>query len=370
MRKKITTEMFIEKIKKIFKDKYDYSKVNYVDYLTPICLIDAETNEEKYITPKGLLKHYQGDKILKMTTEEFIQKAKAIHGDKYDYSKTKYYDYNTNVIITCPIHGDFEQKPNSHLQGCGCKKCNYKLINKKRIYNNEIFVKKAKEVHGDKYDYSKINYVNKRTKVCIICPEHGEFWQNPSNHLNGNGCPVCKLEKSKLTTEKFIEKAKAIHGDKYDYSKVDYKNNTTKVCIICPVHGEFWQVASYHLCGSGCPSCSESKGEKMCAKFLKEQNICFERQKKMEWLGNQRLDFYLSDYNVAIEYQGRQHYVPIDFAGRGKKVAEKLLNDNIERDKRKKEICTEHGLKIFYIKYDENITEKLKSLLLEILNEK
>ena len=105
------------------------------------------------------------------------------------------------------------------------------------------FIEKAKKVHGDKYDYSKVEYVNSRTKICIICPQHGEFWQTPNAHLMKEGCPKCKGENvskvNRRTTNEFIEKAKKVHGDKYDYSKVDYKNNSTKVCIICPIHGEF-----------------------------------------------------------------------------------------------------------------------------------
>ena len=120
----------------------------------------------------------------------------------------------------------------------------------------EKFIEKANNKHGDKYDYSKVEYKNAHTKVCIICKEHGEFWQTPSNHLAGHGCQKCKTDKvinhNKLSTEIFIEKCKKLHGDKYDYSKVNYINNYTKVCIICPKHGEFWQIPSDHLRGCGC----------------------------------------------------------------------------------------------------------------------
>ena len=111
------------------------------------------------------------------------------------------------------------------------------------------FIEKAKAVHGDKYDYSKVEYVKAKEKVCIICQEHGEFWQTPNNHLRGEGCPFCYGSK-KLTTEEFISKAKQIHGNKYDYSNVNYVNKYTKVCIICPEHGEFWQKPSNHLKGN------------------------------------------------------------------------------------------------------------------------
>lgn len=107
----------------------------------------------------------------------------------------------------------------------------------------EVFVEKAKKVHGNTYDYSKVNYINAHTKICIICSEHGEFWQTPNNHLNGKGCPICGRkkvkEKQRDTYEEFVQKANKVHGDEYDYSKVNYINSQSKVCIVCPIHGNF-----------------------------------------------------------------------------------------------------------------------------------
>ena len=125
-----------------------------------------------------------------------------------------------------------------------------------RKLTTEEFVQKAREVHGDKYDYSKVEYKNNKEKVCIICKEdgHGEYFKEPSKHLGGQGCPKCS-GKAKLTTEEFIEKVRRIHSDKYDYSKVEYKNNKEKICIICPEHGEFYQTPNSHLQGRGCPKC-------------------------------------------------------------------------------------------------------------------
>jgi protein-arginine kinase activator protein McsA len=123
-----------------------------------------------------------------------------------------------------------------------------------KIDRKERFIIKANEKHGEKYDYSKLEYVDAHTKVCIICPKHGEFWQTPNSHLNGCGCPKCGGNKS-LTTEEFIEKAKQIHGEKYDYSKVEYVNANTKVYVICPIHGEFWVTPANHLRERGCSQC-------------------------------------------------------------------------------------------------------------------
>ena len=184
-----------------------------------------------------------------MNKEEFIIKARKIHGDKYDYSKVKYVNNITKICIICLEHGEFWQIPSNHLRGFGCKKCSGNFLDK------NIFIEKAKQTHGDKYDYSKIDYKNNHTKVIIICPEHGEFHQNPSSHLKGVGCPKCNGG-VKFTQEEFLKKSKEVHNDKYDYSKVEYKNCNTKVCIVCPEHGEFLQSPNKHLRGQKCPKCS------------------------------------------------------------------------------------------------------------------
>ena len=188
----------------------------------------------------------------KLTTEEFIRRAKEIHGDKYDYSKVEYVNCETKVCIICPEHGEFRIRPTKHLSGKGCQQC----VHRSYKYTTSEFIEKAREFHGDKYDYSKVKYVNQSTKVCIICPEHGEFWQFPNNHLNGFGvCPKCS-RRERLTTEEFIRKAKEVHGDKYYYNKVKYTNTKTNVCIVCPEHGEFWQNPVSHLRGNGCSICN------------------------------------------------------------------------------------------------------------------
>ena len=191
-----------------------------------------------------------------MTTEEFITKARAIHGAKYDYSKVEYVGHDKKVCIICPKHGEFYKTFHNHLRGQGCPIC--KREEKSRSFS---FVEKAKIVHGDEYNYEKANFVNVRTKVCIICPKHGEFWQNPKSHLQGSKCPICAGRKS-FGKEEFIERAQKTHGNFYDYSKVQYVNLQTKVCIVCPKHGEFWQVASCHILGYRCPQCAREKSRK------------------------------------------------------------------------------------------------------------
>ena len=157
----------------------------------------------------------------------------------------------------------------------------------------DLFINKAKKVHGDKYDYSKVDYVNSQTKVCIICPEHGEFWQTPAEHVRGKSCPLCanikRGSKKRLTIEEFINKAKKVHGNKYDYSKVEYKNASTKVCIICPEHGEFMQIPMAHINGEGCPKCA--------GKMLKTEDII----KKFKQVHGWKYDY------SKVEYKTIQH---------------------------------------------------------------
>lgn len=197
-------------------------------------------------------------------TEDFITKSQTIHGDnRYDYSKVKYINAKTNVVIICKKHGEFYQSPDSHLQKRGCKKCGIDNIKLKQRSNAPEFIKKAIDVHGDKYDYLNVDYVNNSTKIVIVCKIHGEFNQRPSDHLSGKACNKCGNNKIKLknqsNTTKFIEKAVNVHGEKYDYSMVDYVNNSTEITIVCGTHGEFNQTPQNHLAGCGCKLCGKNK---------------------------------------------------------------------------------------------------------------
>ena len=306
-----------------------------------------------------------------LNTEMFIEKAKSIHGDKYDYSKVEYNGCFEKICIICPKHGEFWQTPSSHLQGYGCKKCSTEKNHITQKHSKEDFIKMSCKIHGNKYDYSKVEYNDSRTKVCIICPEHGEFWQTPDNHLRGHGCQKCNIfrlnEKTRMAKEDFIEKSIKIHGDKYDYSNVEYVNCDTPVKIICKIHGEFWQTPYNHLHKSGCPYCRESKLEKYICKILFENKINFNRQKRFDWLGKQSLDFYLPDYNIAIECQGRQHFEPINYFG-GKSAFEyRKRLDEIKRD-----LCEKNKISLLYFsdkKWNENMIIN-KDELIETINRK
>ena len=192
-------------------------------------------------------------------TSEFIIDAINVHGDKYNYTLVEYSNAITKVKIICKEHGMFEQTPNSHLNGNGCRYCNggYQL-------NNNIFIKKSKNIHGNKYDYSLVNYKNSHNKIKIICPIHKVFEQTPNSHLNGCGCPICgdikSAEKQTISNDEFISHSNKIHNNKYDYSLVDYKNCKIKVKIKCSIHGIFEQLPDHHKRGVGCPECSKYYG--------------------------------------------------------------------------------------------------------------
>ena len=296
---------------------------------------------------------------MKHDKEKFLEKAKLVHGDKYDYSKVEYIDSKTKVCIICTEHGEFWQTPNKHLSGQGCAECG-KKINKKCLTTNE-FIERAKKIHGNKYDYSKVEYKKAIEKVCVICPEHGEFWIAPHNHLEGKKCKYCatinRSNKKRNKQEEVIKRASETHGNKYDYSKIKYYKMHDKVCIICPEHGEFWQSMANHINGKGCPVCKESFLERDIEEELKKYKIAYEKQKTFNWLKNKKklyLDFYLPDYNVAIECQGLQHFKPIKYFGGDEKFKEYAL-----RDKLKKDLCNKNGIEILYYTKEKITLDKI-----------
>jgi hypothetical protein len=293
----------------------------------------------------------------RLTIEEFIERARNIFGDFYDYSKVDYKNKRTEVIIICPIHGDFEQLAHSHMLGSGCLKCG--VIKR---YNQD-FVEKSKLIHNNKYDYSKVEYKGANNKVCIVCPNHGDFWQVPISHLKGKGCYKCALEERTKTLKNFIQEANKVHNSFYSYDKVVYKTNKIKVCIICPIHGEFWQAPKSHIIlAQGCPNCQQSKGEKQIEKWLIQNNIKFIPQKRFEKCKGKRntlpFDFYLSLKNICIEYDGEQHFSSKEFFG-GKEEFEKRK----KYDKIKNLFCKNENIILLRISYKEDIELKLQELL-------
>ena len=170
--------------------------------------------------------------------EDAIIRLKTIHKDKYEYEiNTDLVRSHDKIGVICPIHGLFYQEYRHHLKGVGCKACANIAKNEKRTLTTEEFIERSKKVHGGKYDYSKTEYINSSTKVVITCPKHGDFKMLPFKHLGGQGCKTCK--KKYGNTEDFINVCKEIHGDTLSYDKVDFHSVNVKVTVTCPIHGDF-----------------------------------------------------------------------------------------------------------------------------------
>ncbi|MET0101172.1 MAG: hypothetical protein ABW078_05510 [Sedimenticola sp.] len=256
MAKRVTTAEFIKRAKAVHGDRYDYSLAEYQGIHKYVSIVCAEHGPFQ----QSPANHYAGKGCPDCggskphTTESFIEAAKAVHGERYDYSPVEYSNNRADVTIICPDHGPFSQQAKVHLRGNGCPECGGNLK-----HSTESFIKKARAVHGDRYNYSQADYKDSHSPLTIICPNHGSFMQSPTAHFAGRGCPTCgrlaTRDAMRKTTEQFIEKAKAIHGDRYDYSLVEYVRNSVRVKIICSEHGPFEQTPSEHLNGSGCAKC-------------------------------------------------------------------------------------------------------------------
>ena len=360
----MTNEIFIKRSVEKHGNKYDYSlvEINNIDYKVKIiCPIHGIFIQKMYNHFNGGCKKCSTLKVSneqKTTKEEFIKKSIEVHGNKYIYDLVNYINSKEKVIIICKEHGEFKQIPYSHLNGCGCSKCSNRYL-----HSNEDFIKSSVKLHGNKYDYSLVNYINNKEKVKILCRKCDQYFeQTPHSHLQNHGCPFCKPG-TLGTKEEFIRKSKIKHGDRYDYSLVSYINYNTKVEIICSIHGSFFQEPGNHIQGQNCTYCKNSKGQDKIKNILSKKNIDFESEKKFDDCYNQRklpFDFYLPDKNIIIEYDGEQHFRPIEIFG-GKKTFEKLkINDKIKNN-----FCKKNNINLIRIPYYEykNIENILNNIL-------
>ena len=300
----------------------------------------------------------------KLKQEEFIKKANIHYNNKYDYSKVNYVNSQTKVCIICPEHGEFWQTPYDHIWAKNdCPLCAIKRRTNSQTKSIEDFIFEARKIHGYKYDYSKVNYISNKQKVCIIDIKSGnEFWQTPLNHLKGFG--YNGRNKRILSKEEYIDKAREIYGDLYDYTNIEYKGLRKEISVYCKCkddkgneHGYFTIKAGYHLNGTCCPLCSGSSYEKIISNELHKNNIDFVYEcgkKTLKCIDDLFLDFYIRDKNIAIECQGKQHFEYNPFFHIGK--TKENFKDN---DIKKYNICKDTGIKlIYFIPYDyENYGE-------------
>lgn len=237
----------------------------------------------------------------KITTEEFKDRSSKIHNGYYNYENAVYLGSTNKLLISCPIHGQFEQKAESHLAGRGCKKCGIKKIKGLPPQTKEVFISKAQKTHGDTYDYSKVEYKNSQTKAVIICKTHGEFLQQPNNHIAGQGCPKCGDIECSLKrlkgTDIFIEESFKIHGNKYNYKKAVYKGNKKLITITCPTHGDFEQRPIVHTKGGGCILCGQTSN------YKKDSYISKANGKKVIFYTLKCFNNEESFYKIGITFQ-------------------------------------------------------------------
>jgi hypothetical protein len=362
----LTTEQFVEKAKIIYnRNEFDYSLVNYQGCSHPIIII-CPLHGEFVINPINFLRKDKNcgcpmcvseirNRKTSVGTDNFIKRAKEIHGDDtYDYSLVDYKNSLTTVKIGCSIHGIFEINARQHIKkdrNSGCPKCNgwYRTV--------EEIIEMFENRHGkDNYDYSEMGYVNTTSKLKIRCKKHNfVFYQTLSGHLR-SGCKKCAHEKMTKDQETFIREAKTIHSDKhYNYSLVEYVGWNVKVKVICEEHGIFKITPNSLLRGSSCGKCNTSLGENRIRKFLEENKIVFEEQKKFDECKHKRrlpFDFYLPDCNIAIEYDGEQHFKPHSFSsGSTTEIRKQNLLLLQQHDAIKTAYCQANNIRLIRIPY-------------------
>ena len=311
---KETLETFINKAIQIHNDKYDYKNALWKGVGVKLKIICA-THDEFEQTPSN---HLMGkgcsycSGVGRLTKEILLERIKKVHGDKYEYILDGKITNTTKIKIKCKTHGIFEQTPKNHLKGQICPKCS-----KGYKYGQDEFIKKCVSIHGDRFDYSKVDYKINAINIIIVCKVHGDFEQLPLNHLKGDGCYRCSGFTK--TTDDFIKKANEIHNKLYDYSKVDYKNARENVIIICKSHGEFLQKPNDHLCGCGCSKCDSRQYSKVSLRWIEtiEKKLGYEIQhagnkgEKKVRINNKLIKFdgYDEKTNTVYEYYFFTNYI-------------------------------------------------------------
>lgn len=351
-----TTEEFIADARSVHPDApYDYSQVRYAGAKVKVQIICAHHGPflqapNYHLTGCGCPRcgATRRETAKRYSLETFLKKARETHPDaRYDYSLVDYRGSRVPVRIVCPVHGEFEQNPVGHLTGRGCMQCGIQRRNAAISGNQAEFMDAARSTHGDRYSYDKVDYQGFHRPIIIVCPEHGEFKQKPAKHLAGQGCPACGLVKLSLdqreSPEDFIARCQALHGaDRYDYSNARYVTSQGKVEIICPKpgHGSFWQLASDHVAGHGCPTCVHiySSPHKEIEAWVAHLNVEYQSNTR-SLIAPYELDIFCPSSNLAIEFNGSWWHSQTDDRTPGLK----------NRHLRKFQLCREKGIRLLQI---------------------
>ena len=350
MPKKLTHEEFLERFYAKSKNAENIEILEqYKGNKTKIkvrCKIDGyewNTRPNDLITGYGCPKCAGRNK----TTEDFKQELEKINNNIEVIGE--YVNNRTKIKCRCKIDGhEFEKIPSNLLQGQGCPKCVGKIRNK----TTEYFINELKQINDNIEVLGEYKGVDIRIKVKCIKDDY-EWETTPHSLLSGTGCPKCSGVKRK-NTEEFKQEIKLINND----IKIlgEYVNSSTKIKCKCKVDGYEWSVTPSHLLnGVGCPKCNESKGEKRVAKYLDSRNIEYERQYKFNDCRSKNklpFDFYIPSKNIAIEYDGEDHYMII-FRSKNntyERAFNKFVGTKV-RDTIKTKYCKDNNIKLIRIPY-------------------
>ena len=261
------------RIKEVHGELYDYSKFLYKGMNVKSTIICRDHGEFKQV-PSSHIRQKAGCPECsrlnsRLTQEEALKVVKDVHGDKYDYSNYVYNGSMEKINVICPTHGVFETTHNRFSRGSGCQFCARQAM----ALSQEESIRRAKEIHGDRYDYSQWDYKTFQTSVKIICRDHGVFETTPAIHFGGSLCPKCVIRKEReFSTEQAMSSYKKTHGNRYDYSQVKYKNQEEEIIVICKSHGPFSIRPSYHKQGKGCSKCRELSVRRKQLKWVRERH--------------------------------------------------------------------------------------------------
>jgi hypothetical protein len=379
---RMTLATFLKRASDKWSSKFEYKIAEFEDGLNTE--IQVKCPSHGYFTTSALA-HIRGrgcvacGDVPATNKEEFLSRANCVHGLKYNYDRSIYIDSKTKIEIVCQKHGIFNQIPSQHLSGYGCFRCGIEQSIASRKMSPTTFLERAVGVWARKFDYSRTQFVDSHSPITIICPKHGPFTQIPYVHLKGHDCPACGAETRALsissantmTQEEFLAKAKQIHGDKYDYSSALYSGYHNPLSIGCRTHGIFSQKAGDHLAGSGCQKCRASRGEAAISATLDRLGLI----QITQWIDHDLkvsrplpFDHYIPDLRLVIEYDGQQHYGPVDFGGRNKERIALVFKGIKQRDRLKTTWARGHGYHFIRIPYwitdiEDLLSERIADLV-------